>query len=139
VKGSLNHLQYNVLTPEVTLPFYKELLGYFEMKTLMEFPNFLGIGDDNFSLWLMPPNDGERKPWDRDGQGLNHLGIHVESRESVDQFYEDSMTPHVFKPAFETPPAPPDFSPTSYQVMFVDPEGLAIEVYHAHPATEAKA
>ena len=40
---------------------------------------------------------------------------------------------------FETPRARPDFSQTYYQVMFVDPEGLAIEVYHAHPATEAKA
>ncbi|MDA0364953.1 MAG: hypothetical protein O2843_03680 [Chloroflexi bacterium] len=41
------------------------------------------------------------------------------------------MEPHGIAPQFETPRARSDFGGKYYQVMFVDPEGLALEVYHA--------
>ena len=34
------------------------------------------------------------------------------------------MQPRGIAPQFETPRARPDFGPSYYQVMFVDPEGL---------------
>jgi hypothetical protein len=41
------------------------------------------------------------------------------------------MQPRNIEPQFETPQARPDFRESYYQVMFVDPEGLAVEVFHA--------
>jgi len=44
------------------------------------------------------------------------------------------MQPRGIKAEFETPRARPEFNLLSgayYQVMFVDPEGLAVEVFHA--------
>jgi catechol 2,3-dioxygenase-like lactoylglutathione lyase family enzyme len=122
MKGGFNHIQYNIVAPEKTLPFYKDLLGYFEMQTLYEGDGMLGMGDGHMSIWFLPPQ-GEKKPFDRDAGGLNHLGIHVESAAAVDRFYSEFMKPHGIASAFDTPRARPEFSPHYYQVMFVDPEG----------------
>ena len=62
---------------------------------------------------------------------LNHLGIHVGSKEDVDKFQAEFMQPRGIKAEFETPRPRPDFGGDYYQVMFIDPEGLAIEVFHA--------
>jgi hypothetical protein len=80
MKGSANHFEIHVARPEVTIPFYKELLGYFEWQILAEWPGGLGIGDGNVSLWFFgTPSDRPPQPYDRDGVGLGHFGIHVAS------------------------------------------------------------
>jgi hypothetical protein len=100
------------------------------MQTLYEGDGMLGIGDGHISLWFLPPQ-GEKKAIDRDTGGMNHLGIHVDSAAEVDEFYRDFMQPRGIEAAFDTPRARPEFGASYYQVMFVDPEGLAIEVFHA--------
>ncbi len=130
MKGSFNHIQYNIVSSEKTLSLFRDLRAYFEMETMYDDNGVLGIGDGHMSVWLMPPLDG-KKTWDRDGPGLNHLGIYVDSREAVDRFHNEFMKPRAIEAAFDTPRARPEFSPNYYQVMFVDPEGLAIEVFTA--------
>jgi catechol 2,3-dioxygenase-like lactoylglutathione lyase family enzyme len=129
VKGTLNHIQYNIVS-EKTKPFYKDLLGYFGMNVLYEDDNMLGVGDGHVSLWFLAPQ-GDQKPIERDAGGMNHLGIHVDSAAEVDEFQRDFMKPRGIEALFETPRARPEFGGSYYQVMFVDPEGLAIEVFHA--------
>jgi catechol 2,3-dioxygenase-like lactoylglutathione lyase family enzyme len=132
VRGTFNHIQYNVSKPEATFSFYRDLLAYFEMKTLYDGDGMLGVGDGSVSIWVMPTADETRgEVFNRDANGLNHLGIHVDSKEDVDKFYSEFLKPRGIAPAFETPRARPDFG-DYYQVMFVDPEGLAIEVFHAN-------
>ena len=58
-------------------------------------------------------------------------GRKVESAAHVDQFINEFMQPRGVPAAFETPKQRSDFGPTYYQVMFVDPQGLAIEVFCA--------
>ena len=94
-----------------------------------------GVGDGNVSFWFFATQDDHRQhPFDRDATGLNHIGIHVDSKEAVDAFVREYMQPRGIKAEFETPRARPEFNLLSgayYQVMFVDPEGLAVEVFHA--------
>jgi len=132
VKGTFDHIQYNVANPEKTVTFYRELLGYFEMNTLYEGDGVIGAGDGNTSLWVMPTDDDKKAAaFNRDASGLNHVGIHVASKDDVERFQSEFMTPRGIKAEFDTPRARPDFGETYYQVMFVDPEGLAIEVFCA--------
>jgi catechol 2,3-dioxygenase-like lactoylglutathione lyase family enzyme len=132
VKGRANHFEIHVSKPDETIPFYKDLLGYFEWKTLSEWPGGLGIGGDGVSFWLFAtPEEHRKHAFDRDATGLSHIGIHVDSAEAVDTFVREFMQPRGIQPQFDTPRARTDFGPTYYQVMFVDPEGLAIEVFHA--------
>jgi len=138
MKGAFNHIQYNIAKSERTLAFFRELLGYFEMANLYDSDGVLGMSDGHLSVWLLPtPEENKADVHNRDGSGLNHLGIHVDSAAAVDRFYSEFMKPHGIEAAFDTPRRRADFSPNYYQVMFVDPEGLAIEVFHATgtPAT----
>lgn len=132
MKGTAHHFELYISKPDDTIPFYKDLLGYFEWNVLAEWPGGLGIGDGNVSLWFLPtPDEHRTHPFDRDATGLSHFAIHVENAEAVDTFVREYMQPHGLEPQFETPRARPDFGGEYYQVMFVDPEGLAVEVYHA--------
>jgi len=135
MKGTANHFEIHVSKPDVTIPFYKDLLGYFEWQVIAEWPGGCGVGDGNVSFWFFATQDDHRQhPFDRDATGLNHIGIHVDSKEAVDAFVREYMQPRGIKAEFETPRARPEFNLLSgayYQVMFVDPEGLAVEVFHA--------
>lgn len=133
MKGTARHFEIHVSNPDETIPFYKGLLGYFEWAVLGEWPGGLGMGDENgVSLWFMTtPDDHRAHPFDRDATGLSHFAIWVEDAAAVDTFVREYMQPHGIAPQFETPRARDDFGGSYYQVMFVDPEGLAVEVYHA--------
>lgn len=131
MKGRVNHIELHMAKPAETLPFYKELLGYFEWPVMGEWPNMLGMGDHSFSIWLLPSApEHASTALNRDAAGIGHIGIHVDSKEDVDSFVREFMQPRGIVPQFDTPRAREDFGPTYYQVMFLDPEGLAIEVYH---------
>ncbi|MDA0364954.1 MAG: hypothetical protein O2843_03685 [Chloroflexi bacterium] len=45
VKGKAHHFELHMSKPDETIPFYKDLLGYFEWKVLSEWPGGLGIGE----------------------------------------------------------------------------------------------
>jgi catechol 2,3-dioxygenase-like lactoylglutathione lyase family enzyme len=131
VKAAANHFEVRVAKPAETFAFYRELLGYLGWEVLYEAPEMLGMGDGNVSLWFGPtPEDHRRNAFDRDATGLNHIGLHVDGKDDVDAFVRDYLQPHGIWPQFDTPRARPEFGPTYYQVMFVDPEGLALEVFH---------
>jgi catechol 2,3-dioxygenase-like lactoylglutathione lyase family enzyme len=132
MKGRANHIELHMAKPDETLPFYKDLLGYFEWPIMGEWPGGLGMGDNTFSIWFFPTDEAHAStPFTRDGHGIGHFGIHVESKEDVDTFVSEFLRPRGIPAQFDTPRAREDFGPTYYQVMFLDPEGLAIEVYHS--------
>jgi catechol 2,3-dioxygenase-like lactoylglutathione lyase family enzyme len=131
LKGVANHIELHAAKPEETLPFYKDLLGYFEWPVVAEWPGGLGMGSRQFSLWFFATSDEHKgAPFNRDATGIGHLGIHVDSAADVDRFVEEYLKPRGIATQFDTPRKREDFNPTYYQVMFLDPEGLAIEVYN---------
>ena len=90
MKGKANHFEIHVAKPDETVPFYRELLQYFEWNVLDEWPGGLGISDGGVSLWLMTtPAEHANNAFDRDATGLSHFGIHLGSREGVDTFVEE--------------------------------------------------
>jgi catechol 2,3-dioxygenase-like lactoylglutathione lyase family enzyme len=130
VKGSLNHIELHSADIDATKVFYKEMLGFFDWKVQMEFPGGFGMADGNgTSLWWFATQDPHKATaLNRDATGIGHIGIHVDSREDVDAFYNDYMTPKGIEAQFDTPRAREEWG-KYYQVMFVDPEGLAVEVF----------
>ena len=133
MKGSLNHVELHAANIDATKAFYKELLGYFEWNVVAEFPVGFGMRDGNGTSmwWFATPDAHKAAAFNRDATGIGHIGIQVSSREDVDRFVGEYMQPHGIEPQFETPRARDDFGGKYYQVMFVDPEGLAVEVFTA--------
>ena len=130
MRGTANHFELHASKPEETFQFYKDLLGYLEWQVVAEWPGAVGLSDGSVSLWLFATSEEHQaQPFNRDATGLSHMGIKVDSREDVETFVREYLEPRGITPQFETPRAREDFGPTYYQVMFVDPEGLAIEVF----------
>ncbi len=131
MKGMLQHIQYNA-AEESTTQFYRELAAFFEMDTMYDGGAMLGVTDGAVGFWVLPAfEDHKASVYDRDGAGLNHIGIKVESADDVNAFISDFLQPHGIAPSFDTPKQRADFGATYYQVMFLDPQGLAIEVFCA--------
>jgi catechol 2,3-dioxygenase-like lactoylglutathione lyase family enzyme len=130
MKGSLQHIQINVSNPKEAFPFYKGLFEYFDYKVLYEEENILGLGNGDHSVWFLKTDgEGASVPYNRDGNGLNHLAFHVDSREDVNKFYKEFMGQKNIKPEFETPRERPEMG-TYYQVMFLGPDNLGLEVVY---------
>jgi catechol 2,3-dioxygenase-like lactoylglutathione lyase family enzyme len=131
LKGSLNHVEIHAADIDAAKAFYKPLLAYFDWKVMAEFPVGFGMADGNgTSLWWFSTQDAHKAAkFNRDATGIGHVGIHVDSKADVDTFYNEYMKPNGIEAQFETPRARADFGGSYYQVMFVDPEGLAVEVF----------
>jgi catechol 2,3-dioxygenase-like lactoylglutathione lyase family enzyme len=129
IKTTLGHIQLNI--DAENLPFYKDLFAFVGWKTLHEDATVLGVGSADTSLWFVGnANDAKN---DYDGKGMNHLALHVQSQDKVDQMVAYLQEQDI-APLFETPRHRPEFSQdadhTYYQVMFETPDKILLEVVY---------
>ena len=54
MKASVYHVQLNVTDATVSLPFYRDLLGYFEYRVVMGAPDLLGMSNGTTDFWILP-------------------------------------------------------------------------------------
>jgi catechol 2,3-dioxygenase-like lactoylglutathione lyase family enzyme len=131
--GKLSHLQINV--DAANLPFYKDLFDFLAWE-----PNHSDETTESFnsqgdiSLWFTGVANGATN--DRDGAGVNHLGLAAATQADVDQTVA-YLTGRGIDRLFETPRHRPDFSSsdenTYYQVMFESPDGILFEHVYTGP------
>ncbi|MBT3313589.1 MAG: hypothetical protein HN390_03150 [Anaerolineae bacterium] len=129
IKTTLGHIQLNIDSQNT--PFYKELFAFLDWETLHDAEGALGVGCADSSLWFIGnANDAKN---DYDGTGMNHLGLHVQSQDEVDQMVVYLREKNIL-PLFETPRHRPEFSQdadhTYYQVMFETLDKILIEVVY---------
>lgn len=96
---------------------------------IMESPDMIGFGsNEKGSVWFLSKQKDTNN--DYDGVGMNHLGIEVDTKESVDKVTE-YLKERGIAPLFGTPRMRPEFSGdkgTYYQVMFESPDKVLFEV-----------
>jgi catechol 2,3-dioxygenase-like lactoylglutathione lyase family enzyme len=131
VKGRLYHLQLNVRAPGRSLPFYRELFGYLEYRTLYDEGGVAGWSDGAADVWVMAADAGHAPAgFHRKRPGLNHLAFRVPRREDVDRFAAEFMRPRGLSALYGTPRDFPEYGPGYYAVFFEDPDRLKLEVAH---------
>jgi catechol 2,3-dioxygenase-like lactoylglutathione lyase family enzyme len=127
------HLQFNVGKPATSLGFYKDLFSALGFQIVAEHGapwEMVGVSDGYTTYYFYRTDEDKRDhPYNRDGTGLNHIGLRVETKAEVDRFIEEFMRPRGMEPEWGTPRTREDYGGNYYQVMFADPEGLAIEVF----------
>jgi catechol 2,3-dioxygenase-like lactoylglutathione lyase family enzyme len=132
MKSSVGHLQINIQLQN--LPFYKELFTFLGWAVWFEDPGMLGVGTDKgVSLWFAAARPEFQNFYD--GQGMNHLGLSVDTQAEVDEAVT-YLKEHNIPALFETPRHRPDFSSpgqTYYQVMFETPDRILIEIVYTGP------
>lgn len=132
MKSNLNHLQINIDYQNIN--FYRNLLRFLGWKIIFEDQNIVGFSSGtNGSLWFVQ-RQKDFAP-DRDGNGVNHIGIGTGSIASVDETVKYLKNNNIAL-LFDTPRHRPDFSSpkeTYYQVMFESPDKILFEVFYTGP------
>jgi catechol 2,3-dioxygenase-like lactoylglutathione lyase family enzyme len=131
VRAQVYHVQINVRAPAVSLPFYKDLLGYLEYRVVHEEPGVAGFSNDTTDLWLIGADAGHaRQGFHRKRVGINHLAFRVGQRADVDRFRAEFLVPRRLGSLYGTPREFPEYRPGYYAVFFEDPDRLKLEVAH---------
>lgn len=132
MKAALGHIQLNVQNYAKHKDLYIKLAAYFEWPVIHDSDHIFGVDMGNeSSIWFSQAPVVEKN--NRDSDGLNHLGIAVNSRQDVDTFIEEFMKPNNLTPLFDTPRERNEFMYEDfdyYQVMFELPDAVLIEVVY---------
>jgi len=129
--AKLYHLQVNVGSAGVALPFYRDLFGYLEWRSIHDEGGVVAFSDGGVNIWIMATEAHfTGRGFHRKGIGLNHLAFFVDRREDVDMFRERFMAPRGITPLYGTPREFPDYVPGYYAVFFEDPDRIKLEVVH---------
>ena len=128
----------NVGDARVSLPFYKDLLGYLEYRVLHETPHLAGFSDGATAIWLVETDRRhEQAGFHRKRTGINHLAFRVERREDVDRFSKEFMRPRGIAALYGTPRDFPEYAEGYYAVFFEDPDRIKLEVAHVPVRTRS--
>jgi catechol 2,3-dioxygenase-like lactoylglutathione lyase family enzyme len=131
MQASVYHVQLNVADATVSLPFYRDLLGYFEYRVLMATAGLLGMSNGTTDFWIVQtPADRAESGFHRKNPGLNHVAFRVSRRADVDRFHDDFLTKVAAPILYGGPRDYPQYRPGYYAVFFEDPDRLKLEVAH---------
>ena len=129
MKASVYHLQFNVCDAAVSLPFYRDLLSYFEYRVVMGARRILGMSNGTTDFWIIQTAP-ERAATGvhRKNPGLNHVALRVGARADVDRFHDEFLKPRAVPVLYGGPRDYPEYRPGYYATFFEDPDRLKLEV-----------
>jgi catechol 2,3-dioxygenase-like lactoylglutathione lyase family enzyme len=124
----LRHVALRVTNLARSRTFYEQLLG---MKVVWE-PDpdnaYFSSGSDNFALHQIAASDlAAYQPLT--GQGLDHIGVILESPEAVDRMYRE-VEPCLQKLGGQVVTPPKRHRDGSYSFYFSDPDGIVIQALY---------
>ncbi len=129
MKASLYHIQINVSSAAVSLPFYKDLFAYLEYKIIDESSEHIGASNGGTVIWIMQTDAKfQSLSFHRKATGLNHLAFRVEPKKDVDTFTKEFLKPRKIVPLYSSPKPMPEYGPTYYAIYFEDPDRIKLEV-----------
>jgi catechol 2,3-dioxygenase-like lactoylglutathione lyase family enzyme len=129
VKATVYHLQINVRDAAISVPFYRDLLAYFEYRVVMGTADILGMSNGTTDFWIMrTPPPHAVAPVHRKNPGLNHVAFRVGARTDVDRFHDEFLKPRAIAVLYGGPRDYPEYRPGYYATFFEDPDRLKLEV-----------
>ncbi len=129
MKTRVYHLQINVSDPKKSLPFYRDLLEYFDYKIIDESEEHIGASNDTTDFWIIATeSEFKNNAFHRKNTGLNHISFRVEDRKDIDRFHEEFLKPRGIATLYSSPKDYPEYSENYYAVFFEDPDRIKLEV-----------
>ena len=132
-RGGIHHVDLVVSSLERSLPFYRELLEPLGYTRIGEVEGERGEtiwyhgGAGGASLGLREAQTAGG--FDRYRIGVHHVAFEAASRELVDERHRWALQRGV---EIESPPREYTYMPGYYAFFFYDPDGIKLEVVHAH-------
>jgi glyoxylase I family protein len=132
---TVHHLDLVVTSLERSVPFYQELLGWWDSVEIKgergERVVYIGPPNIRGSEALLGlrelQSQPESLPYDRYGLGVHHIAFTASSREEVD---ERAVWLAKQGSEIESAPKEYDYTPGYYALFFYDPDGIKLELVH---------
>ena len=139
MRASVYHVQLNVADAKVSVPFYRELLGYFEYRVLMDADDLVGMSNGTVDFWIVQtPAERVAAGFHRKDSGLNHVAFRVGGREDVDRFGDEFLKVRGMAALYGGPREYPEYRTGYYAVFFEDPDRLKLEVAYVPGAMDVR-
>ena len=124
--NGIAHVYLTVKDFAACLPFYEQLLGFFEMQCLVKTDRLYYCVGSRTGVGIRAASQAHRTtPFDQYRAGLHHLCFRARSREDVNAVYEFVVK---LGATIVHPPEESEWAPGYYSVLFEDPDGLRLEV-----------
>jgi catechol 2,3-dioxygenase-like lactoylglutathione lyase family enzyme len=123
--NGIAHIQLSVRDMTRSLPFYKRLLNFLSMQTIVESDDyFYCVGGRTGLAISQAAPEFRDEAFEQLRIGLHHVCFRARSREDVDAIHEVAV--ELGAPIVH-PPEEGGFAPGYYSVLFEDPDGIRIE------------
>ncbi len=124
--NGIAHVYLTVKDFAACLPFYEQLLDFFEMQCLVKTNQLYYCVGSRTGVGIRAASQAHRTtPFDQYRAGLHHLCFRARSREDVNAVYEFVVK---LGATIVHPPEESEWAPGYYSVLFEDPDGLRLEV-----------
>jgi len=124
--NGIAHVYLTVKDFAACLPFYEQLLDFFEMQCLVKTDQLYYCVGSRTGVGIRAASQAYRDtPFDQYRAGLHHLCFRARSREDVNAVYEFVVK---LGATIVHPPEESEWAPGYYSVLFEDPDGLRLEV-----------
>ena len=124
--NGIAHVYLTVKDFAACLPFYEQLLDFFEMQCLVKTNQLYYCVGSRTGVGIRAASQAHRTtPFDQYRPGLHHLCFRARSREDVNTVYEFVVK---LGATIVHPPEESEWAPGYYSVLFEDPDGLRLEV-----------
>jgi catechol 2,3-dioxygenase-like lactoylglutathione lyase family enzyme len=129
MKSLISHIELKVSHPDISFPFYTELLSFLDYKVIHHDNISIGFMNPPNQIWLTKTRDKYLDiPFHRQHTGINHLAFRVGSAGEVDKFYSQFLQPKSIPTLYQTPKLFPEYTSDYYAVFFEDPDRIKLEV-----------
>jgi catechol 2,3-dioxygenase-like lactoylglutathione lyase family enzyme len=129
MKSLISHIELKVSNPNISFPFYTELLTCLGYQIIFEDKISLGFLNAPNQIWIVKTQDKFKHiPYHRQHTGINHLAFRVESAAHVDKFITEFLKPKNITTLYQSPKLFPEYTPDYYAVYFEDPDRIKLEV-----------
>ncbi len=126
--NGIAHIQLTVNDFAACRSFYEKLLGFFEMKPVMDFDGwYYCVGGRTGVVISKCDERFAEERFEQRRIGLHHVCFRARERADVDRVHAFLLEigAHIVHPPEEA-----HFAPGYYSVLFEDPDGIRLEVNH---------
>ena len=123
--NGIAHVYLTVQDFDRCLPFYEQLLGFFEMQCLVKTDTLFYCVGSRTGIGIRAASaEHARTPFDQNRAGLHHLCFRARARDDVDAIYRFVQG---IGARIVHPPQEESWAPGYYSVLFEDPDATRLE------------
>jgi catechol 2,3-dioxygenase-like lactoylglutathione lyase family enzyme len=133
MKAKLGHVGINLSPSNASYEFWKELLEFLGFDIDDDGGHFHASDGNSYLCVSLTKPSFDRAGFHRKHTGLNHIALHVSTRDEVDEVVAKFVNPRRIPLLYGGARAYPEYTPHYYAAFFEDPDRIKVEIVYDCP------